>query len=234
MLEIRNIHKSYGKQRVLKGVNINVENSEIVCLLGDNGEGKTTLLNIISNITVAKSGDVYINKMKLYKDSVKFKKNLGYVPDSFKILEYLTVCEYIEFVASMYRIKINEVELNYYVNLLKLNNELNKQISKLSKGNKKKVLILTSFLHKPSVIIMDEPLAGLDLGVRDNVKKCIRKLSVNKSILISTHEVDVINDLADKVAILDNGVIKEFDTIDNLKRKYRVNSVEAVYREVKG
>lgn len=233
MLEISNVHKNYGKQKVLKGVNLDVNKSEIVCLLGDNGEGKTTLLNIIANITVAKHGDIFINKKRLSNDSVKFKMNLGYVPDSFKILEYLSVCEYIEFVVSMYGIRIDKVLLNDYVNLLNLENELNKQISKLSKGNKKKVLILTSFLHNPSVIIMDEPLDGLDLGVRDNVKKCIIKLRNNKSILISTHEVDVINDLADKVAILHKGIIKEFDTIDNLKRRYRVNSIEAVYRAVK-
>lgn len=233
MLEISNVYKNYGKQKVLKGVNLDVNKSEIVCLLGDNGEGKTTLLNIIANITVAKHGDIFINKKRLSNDSVKFKMNLGYVPDSFKILEYLSVCEYIEFVVSMYGIRIDKVLLNDYVNLLNLENELNKQISKLSKGNKKKVLILTSFLHNPSVIIMDEPLDGLDLGVRDNVKKCIIKLRNNKSILISTHEVDVINDLADKVAILHKGIIKEFDTIDNLKRRYRVNSIEAVYRAVK-
>lgn len=233
MLSIENIHMSYGKKNVLRGVNLTVKSNEILCLLGDNGQGKTTLLNIICGICAQSQGKIRINGLERLKDEKNYKKSLGYAADEIKMLEYHTVDQYIKFILSIYDCEIKTEELKEKIDLLKLDQERNKQIKVLSKGNKKKVSILTSFLHNPKLLMLDEPLDGLDPDIQLSTLKLIDSLKKNMSILIVTHSMDVVEELADRVAILLNGQIKEIGTIEYLYKKYNTSNLREIYRRVK-
>lgn len=233
MLRIENIHMNYGKSNVLKGVNLTANSDEILFLLGDNGQGKTTLLNIISGICNESKGKIKINGLERIKDEKAYKKLLGYSADAIKMLEYHTVDQYIKFVLSIYDCKIETKELEEKINLLKLDSERNKQIKSLSKGNKKKVSILTSFLHNPKVLMLDEPLDGLDPDVQSDAINLIKELKKGRAILIVTHSMDVVEELGDRVAILFNGRIVENSSIDELYEKYSTKDMRKIYRRVK-
>lgn len=233
MLRIENIHMNYGEAKVLEGINLIVGSNEILCILGDNGQGKTTLLNIISGICNQNKGTVEINGYERIKHEKEYKKLLGYAPDGIKIFEYLTIKQYIDFILSVYDCKIKDEELEEKIKLLELDKEINKQIKILSKGNKKKVLILTSFLHNPKVLMLDEPLDGIDLGVQQGTLKLIKELKKDRAILIVTHSMDVVKELADRVAILFNGIIAEDSSIDELYKKYNSKDMREIYRMVK-
>ncbi|MGG7212637.1 ABC transporter ATP-binding protein [Clostridium nigeriense] len=232
MLSIENIHMNYEKNKILRGINLEIKKGEIICLLGANGQGKTTLLNIISGISIPTKGRLKINNVYIDENPQCYKSMLGYATDDTKILEYKTLNEYLQFIISIYNCKENIENLKKYVDILKLDEERSKRIEILSKGNRKKVVVVTSILHEPNVLIMDEPIDGLDLDIQIEVINLIKSLKEKMAILIVTHSVSVITELADKVAFLHNGIIKEFDTYDNLMKRYKVTSIYDLYRKV--
>lgn len=232
MLEIKGICKSYGKKEVLKNINLKVERGEIVCLLGKNGAGKTSLLNIISSIHPMNSGDVFISGFNVFTEPEKAKIHLGYVADNTDIYDYLTGAEFLKLVADIYKIKNSGETIMKYVELFDLEDDINQLISTYSLGMKRKIMIVSCLIHDPDVIIMDEPGNGLDIDVRPVLFEELKRLSKTKAILISTHEEAIVDKICDKVAIIRNGEIKVFDTILRLKRQYAKNSIAEVYKEV--
>lgn len=232
MLVVDNVHMSYGKIKILNGVNLEVNKNEIVCLLGANGQGKTTLLNIISGIIEPLRGTVRIRNVLKDKNEKIYKSMLGYAPDDAKILEYKTLNEYLKFFISVYNSRDKKENLIKYLNILKLDDERSKTIKALSKGNRKKVTILTSILHEPEVLIMDEPIDGLDLDIQIEVIELIKSLKRDMAILIVTHSVSVIEELADKVAFMHKGKIEAFGEYEKLRDKYNANSIYDLYKKV--
>jgi ABC-2 type transport system ATP-binding protein len=232
MLEIKGICKSYGKKEVLKNINLKVERGEIVCLLGKNGAGKTSLLNIISSINPMNSGEVFISGFNILEEPYKAKNHLGYVADETNIFGYLTGAEFLKFVTDIYKIKDSGTIIKRYVELFNLDDDINKLISSYSLGMKRKIMIISCLIHSPDVIIMDEPSNGLDIDVRPVLFEELKRLSKTKAILISTHEEKIVETLCDKVAIIKDGEIKVFDSILRLKKKYAKNSMAEVFKEV--
>lgn len=232
MLEIKGVCKSYGKKEVLKNINLKVEKGEIVCLLGKNGAGKTSLLNIISSIHPLNSGDVFIGGFNILSEPDKAKSHLGYVADNTDIYGYLTGAEFLKFVTDIYKIQNGGEIIKKYVELFDLEADINKLISAYSLGMKRKIMIISCLIHNPDVIIMDEPSNGLDIDVRPVLFEELKRLSKTKAILISTNEESIVDNICDKVAIIKDGEIKAFDTILRLKKKYAKNSMAEVFREV--
>ncbi|MBE6066888.1 MAG: ABC transporter ATP-binding protein [Clostridium lundense] len=232
MLEVKGIHKSYGKKEVLKNIKLRVEKGEIVCLLGKNGAGKTSLLNIISGVNMSDKGEVLINGYNIVTDSKKAKIHLGYVPDGIDIDNYLTGAEFLEFITDIYKIDNSSKIIKRYIELFEMEEHLNKLISKYSAGTERKIKIISCLIHNPDVIIMDEPTNGLDIDTRQSLLKEIKNLSKSKAILISTHDESIVEGLCHKVAIIREGEIREFDTIVGIKKKYAKNNIAEVFREV--
>jgi ABC-2 type transport system ATP-binding protein len=232
MLEVKDICKSYGKKEVLKNINLKVEKGEIVCLLGKNGAGKTSLLNIISSIHPMNSGDVFINGFNIFNEPEKAKSHLGYVADNTDIYDYLTGAEFLKLVTDIYKVKDSGEIIKKYVGLFDLEVDINKLISTYSLGMKRKIMIISCLIHDPDVIIMDEPSNGLDIDVRPVLFDELKRLAKTKAVLISTHEESVVGDFCDRVAVIRDGEIKASETILRLKKKYPKNCVAEFFKEV--
>lgn len=165
MLEVINIKKSYGDKLVLNGINFKLNKGEIVCLLGKNGIGKSTLIKIIIGILKKDSGEIKINNIDINSDEIKYKMSFGYVPDEFNAFDYLTGFEYFNFIINIYKINTGDTNkrLDYLIDLFDIREYINKKIETYSKGTKQKIMIIASILHNPKVLILDEPFNGLDI-----------------------------------------------------------------------
>lgn len=237
MLEVIGVYKNYGKNKVLKNVSFRIFSGEILFLLGKNGAGKTTLLNIISSINPMSKGEVLINGFSTRDKPISAKRNLGYIVDDVKAFEFLTGGEFLEFVASVFKTDNKEGIIERYVTLFQMDNYLNQLISTYSSGMKKKIMIISCLIRNPSVLIMDEPTNGLDIGSHQVLFNEIRRLAREKTVLIATHDRYIIEGLIamgvkSKIAIIKDGEIAALDTLENLKRRYDKKTIAEVFLEV--
>lgn len=233
MIKIDNVTKMYGKKEVLKGVTLTIKDGEIVCLLGKNGAGKSTLLNIITKLSNQTSGNIICNGLNSKSNEIKYKEQIGYVPDSFKGFDFFTGNEYINFLLNIYCKSIDTGLINYYINLFQLETEINNKISTYSSGTKKKISLIGNLIIDPSILILDEPEQGLDIYIREVLINELRRFVKNKSILISTHDVSIMENLCDKIAILSNGIIKEpTGSAISLIKYYKKDTIGQVFWEV--
>ena len=236
MLEINNIYKNYGKKNVLNNVSFKVFPGELLFLLGENGAGKTSLLNIISSINPMTKGEVLINGFSIRNNPINAKRNLGYIADDVKAFEFLTGGEFLEFIASVFKIDNKDRIIERYVTLFQMGNYLNQLISTYSSGMKKKIMIISCLIRNPSVLIMDEPTNGLDIGSHQRLFNEIRTLSKERTLLIATHDRFIIEGLIatgvkSKIAIIKDGRIEAWDTLENLKRRYNRKTIAEVFLE---
>lgn len=205
MLEVKNLVKNYGKVLAADEVSFDINESEICILLGPNGAGKSTVIKCIAGL-LRYSGDIKINNHP--NKSNEAKRNFGYVPESPSLYDALTVKEHMDFIAKAYRLKDYE---DYMTNLLErfdLSDKSEKLGKELSKGMQQKVNICCSVLIKPSVILFDEPMMGLDPKAIKELKKLFLELrDQGCAVLISTHIIDSIKDIWDRVLIMNKGKI---------------------------
>lgn len=178
-------------------------------------------MNIITGINPSNKGEVLINSYNTFYNAEQAKKYLGYVPCDMDVFDFLTRAEFLKFVVDIFKVPNASKKIEMYTKLFMISDELNKLIGKYSSGMKSKIMIISCLFHEPDVIIMDEPTNKLDIHIKPLLFKEIKNLSKTKAILIATHDEKVVEDLCDKVAIIKNGEIKEFDTIENLKKKYK-------------
>ncbi|WP_426350263.1 ABC transporter ATP-binding protein [Alloiococcus sp. CFN-8] len=237
MLEVIGVSKSYGRNKVLKNVSFKIFPGELLFLLGKNGAGKTTLLNIISSIHSMTKGEVLINGFSIKDRPIEAKRSLGYIVDDIKAFEFLTGGEFLEFIASVYKLENKDRIIKRYVTLFQMDDCLNQLISTYSSGMKKKIMIISCLIRNPPVLIMDEPTNGLDIGSHLVLFNEIRSLASKKTILIATHDRFIIEGLIamgikSRIAIIKDGRIAALDTLDNLKRRYHKRSVAEVFLEV--
>ena len=237
MLEVIGVYKSYGRNKVLKNISFKIFPGELLFLLGNNGAGKTTLLNIISSINPMSKGEVLVNGVNIKDRPIDAKRNLAYIVDDVKAFEFLTGGEFLEFVASIYKLDNKDGIIKRYVTLFQMDNYLNQMISTYSSGMKKKIMIISCLIRNPSVLIMDEPTNGLDIGSHQVLFNEIRSLANNKTILIATHDRYIIEGLIamgvkSKIAIIKDGKIAALDTFENLKRRYNKKTIAEVFLEV--
>lgn len=233
MIEIRNIKKSYGKKDVLRDINLTIHDGEIICLLGKNGAGKSTLLNIITKLCNATSGNIICNNVNFKANEINYKKQIAYVPDGFKDFDFFTGNEYLNFLLNIYNLPIEKSLIDHYVCLFQLTSDINNKILTYSSGTKKKISIIGALLVNPPIFIFDEPEQGLDIYIRKVLIDELRKLSKNNtSILISTHDTTIMENLCNKVALLVNGKISAVDSANNLKKNYGKDNMGDVFWEV--
>lgn len=220
MIRISNIHKRYKSNFVLKGVDISINYGCIQSLLGANGAGKSTLIKIIACILEADDGELYIDNEKITIDSYGYRKKIGYVFEQPMYIDKLTPYEYLFFVGRMYNIKKNLLDdrINELLLFLDLH-ETDNYIEKLSKGMKSKISIAAALIHNPKYLILDEPFEGLDFLSIQKITRLFRTLAEKGcTILITSHQYDVIASLCDKFALLKNGSILFNYSLEELEK----------------
>lgn len=205
MITLKNIEKKFGKYHVLKHISLNVEPGKITAIVGPNGSGKTTIIKTILGLVKPDSGDIMIDEISILGEHL-YRKNIGYMPQSASFPENLTVQEVIKMISDLRNEQI-DLESNL-IDVLNLIPEMNKQIKNLSGGNKQKLSAYIALIFNPSIIILDEPTAGLDPVASSNLKqRILAERSFGKTIILTSHIMSEIEELADNIIFLIDGRI---------------------------
>ena len=233
MLEIKNFSKIYPNGKVgAENVNITVEKGDIFAFIGHNGAGKTTTIKSIVGISNITSGDIIIDGISIKDKPIQCKKILAYIPDNPDVYASLTGIQYINLIADFFNVskQDREVLTKKYSKLLELENDLNTPISNYSHGMKQKLVLISSFVHSPKLLVMDEPFVGLDPKASYIVKNLMKEFaSSGGAIFFSTHVLEVAEKLCNKVAIISNGKIVKQGTMEDIKKD---ESLEQVFLEI--
>ncbi len=206
-IETRNISKLFGKQRALDDVNLSVVQGELVGFLGPNGAGKSTMMKIITGYLPADSGEVFINGEKISAEALEYKKDIGYLPEHNPLYPDLYIKEYLEFSAGFYGLKKPKKQLAKMIELTGLGDEQHKKIRSLSKGYRQRVGLAQALIHDPSILILDEPTTGLDPNQLEEIRKLIRQISREKTVILSSHIMQEVEAVCNRVIIINKGKI---------------------------
>lgn len=230
ILEIKDLYKSYGKKEVLKGLNLELKKGQIVGLIGKNGIGKSTTIDCVTGSKNYNSGEIYINGENIESNPIGIKKLFGYISSEPCLYETMTGYEYLSFIASVYGVKpdiypkkVEELSKNFDLT----ENDLSSKIKGYSHGMKQKLSLISSLLHDPILWILDEPTVGLDIMVYHYLMKCMQDFVKNgNSILITSHNLDYIGKICNRVDIINNGIIyKSIDLDSNPEYRGKLDEV---------
>jgi ABC-2 type transport system ATP-binding protein len=217
-ITISNLTKSYGTQKAIDSISFNAADNEIVGFLGPNGAGKTTTMKIVTGYLEADSGDVMVNGIDVHTNPLEVKKQLGYLPEGNPLYYEMYVREYLGFVASLHTIKKSvKKRIEEVIDLTGLRMESNKKTGQLSKGYKQRVGLAAALLHDPEVLILDEPTSGLDPNQIIEIRQVIKDLGKNKTVLFSSHILQEVESICDRIIIINKGTIVADDTLVNLQ-----------------
>ena len=215
---VKNITKTYGSQKAVNDVSFEVKQGEIVGLLGPNGAGKSTLMKIITCYKLPTSGSVSVCGFDIIEDAQAIKKRIGYLPENNPLYLDMYVKESLGFVARIYKKKNIKARIEEVIALTGLEKEKHKKIAALSKGYRQRVGLAQSLLHDPEVLILDEPTSGLDPNQLVDIRNLIKDIGKSKTVLFSTHIMQEAEAICNRVIIIDKGIIKADDTIENLQK----------------
>ncbi|MBU1013109.1 MAG: ATP-binding cassette domain-containing protein [Bacteroidetes bacterium] len=205
---VEHLGKNYGELQALNKLNFNIGTGEIVGLLGANGAGKSTLLKILSCLISPDSGKVNICGFDVETQALDVKRNIGYLPESNPLYPNMFIREYLEFSAGFYHLgRLKKSRINEMIEITGLKDHLSKRIGILSKGLKQRVGLSQALLHDPKVLILDEPTSGLDPNQIVEIRKLILSLGINKTILFTSHIIQEVEAICERVIILDEGKI---------------------------
>lgn len=237
MIKIENVSKSYVKgQKSIDNLNLEIKDGEIFGFLGPNGAGKTTTIKMITGILEIDQGDILINNNSIKSNPIEAKKCFGYVPDSPDMFLKLKGIEYLNFMADIYEIGIEErrKKIEELTKLFEINNVLNDKIQSYSHGMRQKIIIIGSLIHNPQNWIIDEPMTGLDPKSTYELKQIMKKITKdNHAVFFSTHILDVAEKLCDRIGIIDKGSLLFVGSIEEMKKELHENkSLEELFMEI--
>ena len=216
---IQNINKSYGNQIALSDVSLEIEKGEIVGFLGPNGAGKSTLMKIISSYISQDSGTVKVCKFNTVEQENESKKRIGYLTENNPLYKEMYIKEYLNFVASIYKIEDKRQRIEQMIQKVGLQSEQHKTIGELSKGYQQRVGLVAALLHNPKVLILDEPTTGLDPNQLEEVRKLIKEVGKDKIVLLSTHILQEVEKMCNRVVIINKGEIVSDKLISEYKKE---------------
>ncbi|MDD2232664.1 MAG: ABC transporter ATP-binding protein [Sphaerochaetaceae bacterium] len=224
MLKIANVTKSYssGAEPAVKDLSLQVEGGQIFGFLGPNGAGKSTTIKMIVGILRQDSGTIEVNGLDNQADPVGIKRIIGYVPDEPNLYEKMTAVKYLNFIADVYGVseELRKERIEKYSKLFEIDKNLGDELSSFSHGMKQKIAVISACIHDPQVIILDEPMVGLDPRSSFILKDLLAKLaSENKIVFFSTHVMEVAEKICDRVAIINHGKLVAQGTIAELKAR---------------
>ena len=232
LIEIEKLSKSFGEQKVLDKIDFKLESGEIVGLIGPSGSGKSTLIKTMLGMEKADDGEALVLDYKMPKREIL--SNIGYMAQSDALYEMLTGYENLEFFGKMKGVPSDKLkkEIEYIAEIVDLTNDLKKLVSKYSGGMKRRLSLAIALIGSPELLILDEPTVGIDPSLRKNIwKELFKQRDNGVGILVTTHVMDEA-ELTDKVGLLLNGDIIDFDTPQLLKVKNNVKTIEEVFLKV--
>ncbi len=226
---VKNITKSFGDQKALNSVSFELKKGEIVGFLGPNGAGKSTMMKILTTYHEADVGEAYVNSFNVVTEKKSVQKSIGYLPEHNPLYVDMYVKEYLAFNAEVY--KTNKNRIAEVVEQTGLTPEVHKKIGQLSKGYRQRVGLAAALLHDPDVLILDEPTTGLDPNQLLEIRKLIRKIGKEKTILLSTHIMKEVEAVCDRVLIINQGILVADKKLSDLRsNEEQIIEVEFDYR----
>jgi len=208
ILEIRDLWKAYGEVQALRGLNLEVKRGEIFGLIGPNGAGKTTSLKIIVGLLSMDKGIVKVNGQDVRDEPYEYKRHIGYVPESVVLPEYLTLEEFLIYSGRIREMPNDEIKrrIDFFLRAFELEDKRRSLILSLSRGMKQKAAIASALLHDPDLLILDEPLVGIDPAGQHIIKEIFsERVKEGKTVFISTHMLDTAERMCDRVAVIHKG-----------------------------
>ncbi|MCJ7467654.1 MAG: gliding motility-associated ABC transporter ATP-binding subunit GldA [Maribacter sp.] len=226
---VKNISKSFGSQKVLNAISFDIKKGEIVGFLGPNGAGKSTMMKILNTYHSADEGEAYVNGHDVKSDKKNVQKSIGYLPEHNPLYLDMYVKEYLNFNAEVY--KTDKTRIAAVIEQTGLTPEAHKKIGQLSKGYRQRVGLAAALLHDPNVLILDEPTTGLDPNQLLEIRKLIKEIGSEKTILLSTHIMKEVEAVCDRVLIINKGVLVADKKLTDLhKNEEQIIEVEFDYR----
>jgi ABC-2 type transport system ATP-binding protein len=229
-IEVNNISKSYGTQKALNSISFSIQKGEIVGFLGPNGAGKSTLMKILTTYLLADDGSALVNGHDVMTNAKSVQLSIGYLPEHNPLYLDLYVREYLAFNADVYKVEKSRIE--EVIQLTGLTAESHKKIGQLSKGYRQRVGLANALLHNPDVLILDEPTTGLDPNQLMEIRNVIKNVGKDKTVFLSTHIMQEVEAICDRVIIIDKGQIVADKKLDHLisEDKEQVIEVEFDYQ----
>jgi ABC-2 type transport system ATP-binding protein len=232
-VEVKNLLKEYGEQKAVNNISFKIEKGEIVGFLGPNGAGKSTTMKIITGYLEQTGGEAYVCGINVTNQPLESKKKIGYLPELNALYYDMYVKEYLGFIAEVHNIQNPKQKILKVIETVGLTVEANKKIGQLSKGYKQRVGLAAALIHDPEVLILDEPTSGLDPNQIIEIREVIKKQGQNKTVLFSSHILQEVEAICDRVIIINKGMIVADDKIVNLQKSNREShSVIVQFKEL--
>ncbi|HEU5167973.1 MAG TPA: gliding motility-associated ABC transporter ATP-binding subunit GldA [Chitinophagaceae bacterium] len=232
-IEVKNLLKVYGEQKAVNDISFKVNKGEIVGFLGPNGAGKSTTMKIITGYLEKTSGEAYVCGMNVADQPLETKKKIGYLPELNALYYDMYVREYLAFVAEIHKIENRKAKIEIVIELTGLTVESKKKIGQLSKGYKQRVGLAAALIHDPEVLILDEPTSGLDPNQIIEIRDVIKKQGQDKTVLFSSHILQEVEAICDRVIIINKGELVADDKLSNLRQRSlsSSNTVKVSFKE---
>ena len=221
-ISINKVNKFYGKQQALVDVSFTLNKGEVVGFLGPNGAGKSTLMKIITCYLKQDSGKVQVCNLDTLEEDLKVKAKIGYLPEHNPLYTDMYIKEYLSFVGEMYKVENLKNRIAEIIEQTGLSNEQSKKIGELSKGFKQRVGLAAALIHNPEVLILDEPTTGLDPNQLVEIRNLIKEVGKDKTVLLSTHIMQEVDKMCNRVIIISKGKIVDDQLISN----YQKNNID--------
>lgn len=237
ILQLEHLKKSYGGTFVLKGINLAIDEPQIIGYIGPNGAGKSTTIKILTGIIEDFEGNANILGIDVRKDPLEIKKRIGYIPENAALYDVLTPLEYLSFAGRLYGLEESTIKKRSWemLRLFELADKADMRMNGFSKGMRQKVLLISGLMHNPEIIFLDEPLSGLDANAVILVKEILAKLkSAGKTLFYSSHLMDVVEKISDRIVIINKGEVIADGTFESLKADADKGSLENIFTALTG
>lgn len=236
VINIKNLHKSYGPNHILRGINLEVESGKIIGYIGPNGAGKSTTIKILTGIIPDFEGDVSVLGIDVRQNPIEVKRRIGFVPENAMLYETLTPMEYLTFIGQLHDLPIEDInrKAGGLLHVLGLYDVKDNRMTTFSKGMRQKVLLISGLIHNPEIIFLDEPLSGLDANSVILVKEILTKLKEDgKTIFYSSHIMDVVEKISDRIILINKGWVVADGSFEELQKSSK-SSLEELFSQMTG
>lgn len=237
IISIRDLVLNYGDKPILRWINLDVYKGQIIGYIGPNGAGKSTTVKILLGLIEGYMGEVKILGRDISDGNIEYKRKIGYVPEVADIYDSLTAQEYLTFIGQLYGLDYKKADHKAYqlMTIFELDHMYQSRITSFSKGMKQKVLLISSLIHNPEILFLDEPLSGLDANSVMVVKELLASLAAQgKTIFYSSHIMDVVEKISNRIILLDDGKIIADGSFHELQQQSKEGSLEQVFNQLTG